>query len=176
VLLFLDWPTKTMDRYYALPPAERQDYVRVALAEAYATGEWFALPLATTTDANTATALGMLGFFQSLRAFYGRHAALLRDAAPAQVEVTVSAPHVSAWSTSLPDGREVIHLVNHNYAAGFVRQAGVTVVVARDHAPRATTIASPDLAADVKPRFRYSDGRVTVEVGTLTSSAMVVVE
>ena len=73
LLLFLDWPTDSMSRYYALPLTQRQDYIRLYVAEAAALGMWFAVPLATTTDTDTATALGMMDFFKQLRAYYGSH-------------------------------------------------------------------------------------------------------
>jgi hypothetical protein len=176
VLFFLDWPSKAMDRYYSLPLAERRDYIRVALAEAYAAGGWFALPLSTTTDENTATALGMMDFFRSLRAFYGQHADLVRGAAPVQARVKVSASDVSVGATALPDGRAVVHLVNHDYSAGFVPRRAITATIPRDHAPRAVTVASPERVSDAAARFRFAAGEVTVQIEMLTSTAMVVIE
>jgi hypothetical protein len=175
LLLFLDWPTASIDRYYALPLAERQDYVRVVLAEAYALGESFALPLATTTDTSTATVLGMMDFFAQIRAFYDGHADRLRPAKDATVDATVSAPNVASHVTTLPDGRTVVHLVNHNYDAGFVAQAGVTVTLPTPQAPSTVTVASPDQASDADAAFTYAGGSLTVTVGQLVSSAMVVV-
>ncbi len=176
LLLFLDWPTPTMDRYYAMPTTERQDYVRVMLAETHAYGESFALPLATTTDSNTATALGMMDFFKTMRAFYEAHAGLVVGAQDAAFTVSVSAPSVASHATVLAGGRTVVHLVNHNYAAGFAPQSGLTVTLPLPEAPVSVTIASPDLPADQAATFAYAAGRVTVNVGTLMASAMVVVQ
>ena len=176
LLLFLDWPTTTIDRYYGMPISERQDYVRVMMAETHAYGESFALPLATTTDSDTATALGMMDFFQTLRAFYEGHADLLIGAEDAAFSPTVSASSVASHATVLPDGRTVVHLVNHNYDAAFLPQSGVTVTLPLAQAPTAVTVASPDLPADQSATFTYGAGQLVVDVGSLVSSAMVVVQ
>ena len=175
LLLFLDWPTDSINRYYALAVGERQDYVRVMLAEAYAVGERFALPLATTTDTNTATALGMMDFFASARAFYEAHADLVNGAQDSAAAVTVSAAGIASHPTTLADGRTVVHLVNHNYAAGFVPQTSVTLTLALPQAPTSVTIASFDAPADAPATFSYAAGTVSVDVGTVTSSSIVVI-
>jgi hypothetical protein len=176
VLLFLDWPTPSINRYYAMPTTERQDYIRVVLAEAYAYGEMFALPLATTTDSNTATALGMMDFFRSMRAFYGAHAALFHGARDMTTAVTVSAPSIASHVTMLADGRTLVHLVNHNYAAGFIAQSNVTVTLPRVQAPASVTLVSPDLPADQPGMFTFGAGQLVVTVGTVQSSVVVVVQ
>jgi hypothetical protein len=175
LLLFLDWPTTTIDRYYGMPTGERQDYVRVMMAETHAYGESFALPLATTTDSDTATALGMMDFFQTIRAFYEGHADLLIGAQDASFSPNVSASSVASHATVLPDGRTVVHLVNHNYDAAFLPQSGVTVTLPLAQAPTAVTVASPDVPADQSATFTYGAGELVVDVGSLVSSAMVVV-
>ncbi len=175
VLVFLDWPTDSINRYYALPTAERQDYVRIFLAEAYASGVWFSLPLATTTDSNTATALGMMDFFAAARGFYRGHADLFHGAHDSTVAVTLSAAGVASHLVTLDDGRTVLHLVNHNYAAGFVSQAAVTATIPAAAAPTSVTLASPDLTADEPATFAVAGGKLTVNVGTLVSSVMIVV-
>jgi hypothetical protein len=176
LLLFLDWPTDSINRYYAMPTAERQDYIRVALAEAYAYGEWFSLPLATTTDTSTATALGMMGFFQSIRAFYEAHAALFHGAEDAAAPATVPQASIATRTTTLADGRTVVHLVNHAYSAGFVAQQGVTVSLPLPGAPSTVTLASPDFTADQPATFAFASGQLTVNVGTLLSTMVVVVK
>ena len=69
----------------------------------------------------------MMDFFQTLRAFYEGHADLLIGAEDAAFSPTVSASSVASHATVLPDGRTVVHLVNHNYDAAFLPQSGVTV-------------------------------------------------
>jgi hypothetical protein len=176
LLLFLDWPTDSINRYYAMPTAERQDYIRVVLAEAYAYGEWFSLPLATTTDTSTATALGMMGFFQSIRAYYESHAVLFRGAQEAAAPATVAQASIASRTTTLPDGRTVVHLVNHAYSSGFIAQQGVTVTLPLARSPSSVTLASPDFTADQPATFAYASGLLTVNAGTLLSSVAIVVQ
>jgi hypothetical protein len=175
LLLFLDWPTDNMNRYYALPTAERQDYVRTMLAEAYAYGIWFSLPLSTTTDTNTATALGMMDFFAQMRAFYEAHADLFRGAHDAAATATLTGSGLASHLATLDDGRAVLHIVNHNYASGFIPQSGVTASIPFDHAPAGVTLVSPDFAADQPGAFTYAGGAVAVNVGAIASSVAVVV-
>jgi hypothetical protein len=176
LLLFLDWPTDNMNRYYGLPHEERKDYVRIVLAEASALGMWFALPLATTTDKNTASFLGMMDFFQTMRGFYQAHADLFRGGHDSSVVPVVSATAVAAHLVTFDSGRSVLHLVNHNYAAAFEPQLGLSVTVLLAQAPTSVTLVSPDLLAPQPAMFSYDKGQLTVNVGTLVSSVMVVIE
>jgi hypothetical protein len=158
-----------------LPTVERQDYIRIFLAEANASGVWFSLPLSTTTDTNSATALGMMDFFAAMRDFYRGHADLFHGAHDSTATAVVSAAGVASRLVTLDDGRTVLHLVNHNYAAGFVPQSAVTATIPVAATPTSVTLASPDLASDQPATFTYAGGNVTVNVGTLLSSVAVVV-
>jgi hypothetical protein len=176
VLLFLDWPTDTINRYYGLPLQERKDYFRLYAAEAYSLGLLFSLPLSTTTDTNTATALGMMDFFKQLRGFYKAHADLYRGAQQLPDTSTVSAPSTSTSLVKLPDGRTVLHVVNHAYSAGVVPQPDVTVSWPLSAKPASVTLVSPDLGADQTATFTYADGVVTVKIGQLDAYVAVVAQ
>jgi hypothetical protein len=176
LLLFLDWPTDSMNRYYALPLSERQDYLRIVLGEAYSFGMWFALPLATTTDSNTATALGMMGFLHQMRDFYHARGSLVRGGSPSSSVVRVSASGVASRLVDLTDGRTVLHLINHNYAAGFLPQTSVVVTIPRSRAPTSVMLASPDLGADQPVDFSYANGEVSLTISSLVSTMLVVVD
>ncbi len=173
LLLFLDWPTDSINRYYAMPTSERQDYVRIFTAEAYSLGMIFALPLTTTTDTSSATALGMFDFFTRLRAFYSEHRALYEGAQPLAGNPTVSASNVTTQLNSLPNGQTALHLINHNYSSGVIAQAQLAVSVPQTQAPASVTLVSPDNSADVDIPFAFSDGRVTFEIDTLGASAVI---
>ncbi len=175
IVLFLDWPTSSMDRYYGLTPQGRQDYFRLYGAEVWALGMLFAPPLATTTDSNTATALGMMGFFQQLETYYRNHAAIYLGAQELADVATVSASNLTTVLASLPDGGTVLHLINHNYAAGVVTQPGVTASFPVASQPSSVTLASPDFAADKTVPVAYNAGTVTVDVGDLGAYVAVVV-
>ena len=174
LLLFLDWPTDSIDRYYALPSTERQDYVRGFLAEASAFGMYFAVPLATTTDTQTATALGMMTSFQTLRGFYGSHADLFRGAKAATGTAQSTLASAGVRFVTLPDGRSAVYMINHDYSAGFVAHAGITLTFPLANAPTSVTLASPDLSADTPAQFTYRAGTVSVTIPELDSSLVVV--
>ncbi|HEY4103887.1 MAG TPA: hypothetical protein VGM44_08350 [Polyangiaceae bacterium] len=177
LLLFLDWPTDSINRYYALPQSERVDYVRAFLAETSALGMWFAVPLATTTDTQTASALGMMDSFQALRAFYVAHGDLFRGAQELpDTTVQSSLPTAGTRLVALPDARFALYVINHDYTAGFVPHTGVTVSFPSPQMPFSVTLASPDLAADMTPSYSIRNGILSVTIEELTSSAVIVAE
>jgi hypothetical protein len=177
VVLFLDWPGGTIDRYDALPAGERQDFWRLYAAEAYANGLFFAFHLRSTTGEPTATELGMMPFFKSYSAFYRAHASLFHGVTPASVTVGSSLP-ASAVALSVADQasphRRLVHVVNHVYDAGFIPQASVTVTVASDTAPAGVSVASPDAADDVVVPFTFTGGTVAVTLPSLTAYDIIV--
>lgn len=176
LLMFLDWPTDSINRYYALPVSERQDYVKIFSAEAYSLGMMLAVPLATTTETNTATTLGMLGFFQQLRGFYESHASLFKGQVNAAGKPSVSAANVAAQLTTLPNGQTVLHLINHNYSAGVITQNQVAVSFPVNQAPNSVTLVSPDYTADVAVPFAYGNGTVSLTIDAVGSSVAVWVQ
>jgi hypothetical protein len=174
LLLFLDWPTDSINRYYALPLTERQDYLRAFLAEASSLGMWFAVPLATTTDSQTATALGVMDSLQALRTFYTAHRELFLGAKDAPGAVQSSLTSAGTHLVTLPDGRLVLYLLNHDYSAGFVPHTGVSVSFPAASAPTQVTLASPDLSADTPAQFSFQNGVVSVTIDQLQSSLVVI--
>lgn len=173
LLLFLDWPTDSINRYYSMPTPERQDYVRIFTAEAYSLGMMLALPLATTTDTSTASALGMLDFFTQLRTFYSAHAALYQGARSLAGSATISASNVTTQLNSLPNGQTALHLINHNYSSGVIAQTQVAVSIPLTQAPTSVAVTSPDYSADVDVPFVFSGGQVTFTIESLGASAVV---
>ena len=173
LLLFLDWPTDSINRYYALPLSERQDYVRAFLAEASSLGMWFSVPLATTTDTETASALGMMDTFSALRTFYTQNQQLFRGAQDAPGTVTSSQTNIGTRLATLPDGRLVLYVINHNYSASFLPQSNLALSFPSATAPASVVLASPD-TPNVAATFSYESGMVTVNVGALTSYVVVV--
>jgi hypothetical protein len=174
LLLFLDWPTDSINRYYALTLSERQDYVRAFLAEASSLGMWFSVPLATTTDTETATALGMLDSLQALRAFYTANRDLFWGSVDAPGPVVSSLSSAGTRLATLPDGRLALYMINHDYAAGFTPHTGVSVSFPMAAAPASVSVASPD--GTVNATFTFANGMVTVNLDTLTSYAVLVLK
>jgi uncharacterized protein (TIGR03437 family) len=167
VVLFIDWPTTVMDRYNALPLAERQDYWRMYAAEAYANGLFFAFHLKTTTGEPTATQAGVMPLFKSLAAFYRAHANYYHHVTPSAAQVSVPENVMVAVSDQAQPQRRLVHLVNHNYQAGFVEQRDIPLAIPSATAPASVTLASPDQAQDSSLTVTYSDGLVHVVVPSL---------
>jgi hypothetical protein len=57
-----------------------------------------------------------------------------------------------------------------------VPQPGLSATVPLTQAPTKVTLVSPDLAADQPATFSYANGQLSVAVGTLGSSVVVVIE
>jgi hypothetical protein len=174
VALFMDWPTDVISRYFALPQSERQDYVRMYLAEAYAAGVYFNMHLADTIGDPTAQQQGMMPLFDQLSAFYKAHVSLYHSAQDQTGPVNTSASKISSNLTLLPDGTVVAHLINHNYSQAFQLQSNVTVTFPMAHSPASVKLVSPDYSADTPVSFSYANGQVQVTVPQLDAYVAVV--
>jgi hypothetical protein len=178
VVLFLDWPTTFMSFYLSMPTREQEDYWRIYAAEAYANGLFFSLFLMDTVNDPTATQLGLMPFFQTLAAFYRTHANLYHGVAPSTAVVTTSLPSASvmvAVSDQAEPKRRLVHLVNHDYAAGLVEQDNVAIFVSLPNAPSAVTLASPDAANDTALSFSYVNGNASTTLPTLEAYDVVAI-
>ena len=175
VVLFIDWPTPTLNRYTALPPSEREDYWRLYAAEAYANGLFYAFHLMTATGEPTADQQGMMPFFKKYTAFYRTHAALYHQVEPSDIAVTCSLPSAMV-AVAEGKNRVLIHLVNHEYDKGFKEQHNLAVTLPLTSAPKRVTVASPDLSGDAPLKYKYSDGKLSVVIPRLTAYSIVVVE
>jgi hypothetical protein len=176
VALFIDWPTPLLDRYNALPPSERQDYWRLYAAEAYANGVFFAFHLRTTTGEPTATQAGVMPLFQSLAAFYRAHASFYHGVTPSAATATVSvAGAMVAVTDQAQPNRRLVHIVNHQYNAGFLAQSNITVTVDAATAPSSVTLSSPDRAQDEAVPFSWANGKLTLTLPGLVAYDIVAV-
>jgi hypothetical protein len=178
VSAFIDWPSGPMSRYLSLPSSEQQDYWRMYVPEAYATGVRFAMHLLDTVGDPTATQLGLMPYFEQTSAFYKMpaHAALYESAQNLTGAVTASVPNIATNLTQLSDGRTVAHLINHNYLKGFQTQTGVVVAFPMTNAPATVTLVSPDAAGDASIPFTYSNGKVQVTVPQLVAYVALVAQ
>jgi hypothetical protein len=161
--------------YWGMSEPDREDYMRVFAAEAYSNGIYPSLMLFDWTTP-TADAVGMMPFFKQLAAFYKSHETLYHGAVDSSANVSVSAAHVIANLAAIPDGRTVLHLVNHNYSRGFQPQNYVVVTFPVSHQPATVTLVSPDSAQDTPAAFTYSGGLLQVTVPQLVSYVAVVAE
>lgn len=168
VAVFIDWPTDVMTNYLSIPTqSEREDYWRMYVAEASAATVYFNMHLLDTIGDPTATQLGLMPLFESLKAFYDGHADLYNGTQDLPGTITVSVPNITTNLTQLSDGRTVAHMINHNYSQGFQEQDGVVVSFPLAKAPSTLTLVSPDYSADTPVPFTYSGGQVQFTVPQL---------
>ncbi len=175
VVLFIDWPTPTLNRYTALPQNEREDYWRIYVAEAYANGIFFAFHLMTATGEPTADEQGMMPFFKNYTAFYHSHSALYHHVKPSDRKVQCS---LSSAMVAVTEGKDriLVHVVNHEYERGFQEQHKVTLSIPFNKRPWKVTAVSPDQAADEPTNFAYTDGQISITLARLTAYSVVVVD
>jgi hypothetical protein len=176
LVLFIDWPTGMMNRYYALPVQEKKDYWRIFGAEAYANGLFFAFHLRTTMPGEpTAADSQILDFLVEYAAFYRANAGAYTGAAPIEAEVEVSAPKVAA-SASAGGGKTYLHLVNHDYAGGLVPRGPFTASLPLAAAPAQVVLRTPDAAGERPLPASWSGGILTVTVDRLESYDLIEIE
>jgi hypothetical protein len=146
VVVFVDWPGGTMDRYEALSLAEKEDFWQIYVPEAYAAGLHHAFHLKTADPSRpTATSDGILDFLVDYAGFYKAHRELYQGAVPGAREVQVSAAAIAASISEQPAAnRWLVHLVNHDYDRGIKARSGLTVTFDTPAAPSSVTLVTPD--------------------------------
>ena len=176
LVLFIDWPCRTMNDYYGLSVAEKKDFWRIFGAEAYANGLFFAFHLRTTMPGEpTAEQSGVLPFLKEYAGFYQANAAIYTEAEPVDVAVVVSAADV-AGSVSARGGKSYLHLVNHNYDGGLVAQETFTATFPLAAEPTRVVLRTPDTPGERTLAFTWSAGSLTVTVDRLVSYDVIAVE
>jgi hypothetical protein len=172
VVFFIDWPGET-DRLTALPRADQTHFFSTYIPEAYAAGGEFALPLRGYSY--IAAHQGTLATLTRLADFYRDLAPWLRGSrrSPAQPdpqERLTLRTRDSACGTAL-------HLVNHAFDTRDVwplTRTNLTVSLAWDGpAPEAAFAVSPDFPEQRPVPATLVDGRLTLAVGALFRSAVV---
>jgi hypothetical protein len=187
VVVYLDglWPY-----YDDLTDDERRDYWRIYAAEAYANGLFFAFRLTAPHDQmhdpKTATTANVFDLMQDLAKFYRLNKDLYHGVAPvpaaASAVTTSSRPGsvmvaVSDWDGDHAPGR-LVHLVNHNYDVGLIRQDDVTVEIPVTAPVTSVRLVSPDVAQSVQltPVVLPGDGgRISVILPSLLAYDVIVV-
>ena len=162
-------------RYWGMTEPDREDYMRMFAAEAYSNGIYPSLMLFDWTTP-TADTVGIMPFFKQLAAFYKSHETLYHAATDLSAAASVPVAHVTANLAALPDGRTVLHLVNHNYSRGFQPQNYLVVTFPVPRQPTTVTLVSPDNSQDTAAAFTYSGGQVQVTIPQLVSYVAVVAE
>ncbi len=176
---FLDWPTATMDSYYALSATQKMDFWRIYGAEAYAAGISLAFHLCTSMPNDpTATKSGILDSLRRTVAFYKRNASLFHCVTWDTRNATVPDSQVAtscAWKAS--SGSWVIHVVNHHYGSSILPVKRLVVSLPLDSTPESVIMVSPDGDSTPRPAaFTHGSGVLKMTLDSLYSSAILVVE
>jgi hypothetical protein len=175
LVLFIDWPTKLMDSYYALSIEQKKDFWRIYGAEAYACGLYYAFHLKTAMyNEPSARQSGVLDFLKGYTKFYADHAELYTKLSPTDIEV--KAPAKMTATVSGDGKRYCLHLVNHDYAGKLAAQKNFSVSFALPSIPQKVVLHSPDAEGSRPLDFSISEGKVTIGVDRLESYDCIEIE
>lgn len=172
VVFFVDWPGET-DRLVALPRSDQTHFFSLYIPEAYAAGGEFALPLRGYSY--LATRQGTLAYLARMADFYREHAPFLRGSQPTPVQP--EAPERLTLRVRTSPAGTAVHLVNHAFSTRDIwplPRTNLCVTVPWPHpAPTTAFAVSPDFPEQRPVAFSLKDGSLALEVGTLTSSAII---
>lgn len=175
VVFFVDWPGET-DRLVALPRADQTHFFRIYIPEAYAAGGEFALPLRGYSY--VAARQGTLAALARMADFYREYAPFLRGSKPGGADGLVRDEFdrltVRLRSTA---GGTAVHIVSHAFSTRDVWPSPRTNLCVT----LPWSAAAPDSAFAVSPDFpdqrpvpvSLKDGQLTLDVGAVTCSALV---
>ena len=177
-VLFIDWPTTFMIRYYAFTPTRKMDYWRVVGAEAYSNGLFPAFHLRTSMPGDpTAVDMGIIDSLKNLAAYYRSHQTLYQGLVWDSLTAQVSATTVAVSSAGQPStSRTHVFLVNHNDNHGIVIQKNLTVTLPFSKSPAGVTLYSPDEANARNLPFTYANGTLSISLDQLLYSAVIVID
>jgi hypothetical protein len=172
VVFFVDWPGET-DRLTAMTRADQTHFFSIYFPEAYAAGGEFALPLRGYSY--VAAHQGTLGTLARMADFYREHAPFLRSSKPIQ-EQPQSQDRLTLRVRATAAGTAV-HIVNHLFDTRDIwpqPRTNLTVVLSwTNPAPAFAFAVSPDFPEQRPVPLSLKDGRLTLDVGTVTCSALV---
>ncbi len=172
VVFFVDWPGET-DRLVALPRADQTHFLSLYIPEAYAAGGEFALPLRGYSY--VAARQGTLAALARLADFYRDLAPWLRGSRPAPAQPVPQ--ERLTLRARVADCGTALHLVNHAFDTRDVwplARSNLTVTLPwAGPAPEAAFAVSPDFPEQRPVPLALSEGRLTLTVGTLFRSAVV---
>lgn len=171
VVLFIDWPCKMMDDYYALPLEEKKDFWRIYAAESYSCGLYFSFHLKTSMENDpTATMSGIYDFIKEYSAFYKNNELVYKKAKIIEKNYNEGYDNISTVITENDSGEnKFIHMINHNYDKALKIQENLTVSIKTAKEPSKIEIISPDFNEIKNPKFTYNNGEVKINIDSLYS-------
>ncbi len=172
VVFFVDWPGET-DRLTALPRSDQTHFFATYIPEAYAAGGEFALPLRGYRYLSAHQ--GTLAYLARLADFYRDFAPWLRGSRATPVQPDVQ-DRLTVRARSSGAGTAV-HIINHAFSVSDVwplphTNLCVTLPWAGP-SPASAFAVSPDFPEQRPVKVRLKDGSLTLDVGTVTCSALV---
>ena len=172
VVFFVDWPGET-DRLTALPRADQLHFFALYIPEAYAAGGEFALPL--HGYCYVASSQGTLAYLARMADFYREYAPWLRGSKPAPNQPV--APSQLTLRVRTSASGTAVHIVNHAFSMRDVwPQPRTNLVVTLDWngpAPTSAFAVSPDFPEQRPVPLTLKDGRLTLNIGTIACSTLV---
>ena len=178
VVFFVDWPGET-DRFVALPRSDQTHFLSIYIPEAYAAGGEFALPLRGYSY--VAERQGTLAWLARAADFYREHAPFLRFSharpSPAPADRLTVRVRISDELVGFIAGTAV-HIVNHAFSTQDVwpqpRENLRVAIPWSGAAPDPAFAVSPDFPEQRPVPFTLDGGQLTLDVGTVTCSALVI--
>lgn len=168
VVLFHDWGMGDVPfPWLAVPPSQREIWLRTRGAEIYAAGAFFAFPVLgpfgcdAARDGTLSTIARQTAFFQSQRELFS-HGRYLGSECLRSSTTDLS---MAAWAIDQPRA-VVLHVINRAVKDGRLQpRSQVTVEVPLDRAPARSSAVSPDWEGGrtVKAEMRGDKLRVTLD-------------
>lgn len=170
VVLFHDWGFGNPPfPWMAIPPSEREVWMRTAGAEIFAAGAFFAFPVLGPNGCDAGRD-GTLPAIGRQAAFYQEHRDLYLDADCLGGDAPRSeTPNLSLAVWARKSSRDVIlHAINRNVTSGTLHpQKNVTVTLPLGRVPDRAVLISPDFAEERPVKCRMSGGRLEIALGDL---------
>jgi len=177
IVFFVDWPPG-MEWYAGLSEQQRRDHIRLASADTYAAGCFFAFHFYNgyqdfRTNGTRDVVLRLVDWFNS-------HADLYHgiEEHPKRLFVSTGDRIVAhaLWSKPAED-LAILHLINHDYIEGFgiVQKSDFEVIVPIADVRRATLV-SPDFEGELELSFRRDWNRTIILIPRLEFYDVVLIE
>jgi hypothetical protein len=176
VVLFHDWGFgEPHFPWLAVPPDQREIWLRTRAAEIYAAGAFFAFPVLgphgcdAGRDGTIATIARQAAFYQAQRNLYLHGRFLGADS----VQTSQPAFSLAAWAGDTPD-TVVLHVINRQIRDGRLqpRQA-VTLTAPLSEMPEAAEAVSPDWTGTRPVSCVQSGGQLRVSLSDMEAYAVI---
>ena len=179
VVLFHDWGFGHPPfPWLAVPPAERETWIRTRGAEIYAAGALFAFPVLGPFGCDAGKD-GTLPLMARQAAFYKAHRNLYLQADYlGTASLQSQTPNLSLAAWAQPNPRAIIlHAINRNVVQGILQpQKAVVIELPLDRIPKRANVISPDFAGERAATCRLTGGHLEVTLGDLDAYAVVILE